>query len=42
MGKDRLRGVSISYASLDDYLIQYTRDEDIIKDIIEGLGVFCK
>ena len=42
MGKDRLRAISISYASLDDYLIQYTRDEDIIKDITEGLGVFCK
>lgn len=42
MGKDRLRGVSISYASLDDYLIQYTKDEDIIKDITEGLGIFCK
>ena len=41
IGKDRIRGVSISYASLDDYLIQYTKDEDVIKDITEGLGVFC-
>lgn len=42
MGKDRLRGTSISYGALDDYLIQYTKDEDIIKDVTEGLGVFCK
>lgn len=42
MGKDRLRAISISYASLDDYLIRYTKDEDVIKDITEGLGVFCK
>lgn len=33
---------SIQYCNLEDYLRKYTEDESVIKDIVDGLGVFCK